>query len=38
VFSGMLGLAIFVIIIDTAMSAIENRLMVWRPAPAASQH
>ncbi|MBB6307281.1 ABC transporter permease [Xanthobacter tagetidis] len=37
VFSGMLVLAIFVIIIDTVVSAIENRLMVWRPAPASAQ-
>ena len=37
VFSGMLVLAIFVIIIDTGVTAIENRLMVWRPAPAANQ-
>ncbi|MEP9352200.1 ABC transporter permease [Xanthobacter sp. KR7-65] len=35
VFSGMMVLALFVIIIDTAVSAIENRLLVWRPAPAA---
>lgn len=34
VFSGMLVLSIFVIIIDTVVSAIENRLLVWRPAPA----
>jgi NitT/TauT family transport system permease protein len=34
VFSGMLVLAIFVIIIDTLVSAIENRLLVWRPAAA----
>ncbi|UDQ87395.1 ABC transporter permease [Xanthobacter autotrophicus] len=34
VFSGMLVLSIFVIIIDTLVSAIENRLLVWRPAPA----
>lgn len=35
VFSGMLVLALFVIIIDAVVSAIENRLLVWRPAPAA---
>ena len=35
VFSGMLVLALFVIVIDTAVSAIERRLLVWRPAPAA---
>lgn len=34
VFSGMLVLAIFVIIIDTLVSAIENRLLVWRPTAA----
>jgi NitT/TauT family transport system permease protein len=33
----MLVLAIFVIIIDTLVSAVENRLMVWRPQPAAAQ-
>jgi NitT/TauT family transport system permease protein len=37
VFSGMLVLAIFVIIIDTFVSAIEKRLMVWRPTPAANR-
>ncbi|OYZ97775.1 MAG: ABC transporter permease, partial [Rhizobiales bacterium 17-65-6] len=37
VFSGMLVLAVFVIIIDTVVTAIENRLMVWRPAPASGQ-
>lgn len=31
VFSGMLILAIFVIVIDTAVTMIENRLLVWRP-------
>ena len=31
----MLVLALFVIVIDTAVSAIERRLLVWRPAPAA---
>ena len=31
VFAGMLILAVFVIIIDTAVTAIENRLLVWRP-------
>lgn len=34
VFSGMLVLAVFVIIIDTIVSAIENRLLVWRPSAA----
>jgi len=37
VFSGMLVLSIFVIIIDLGVTAIENRLMVWRPTSAASQ-
>jgi len=32
VFAGMVILAIFVIVIDTVVSAIENRLLVWRPA------
>lgn len=31
VFSGMLVLAVFVIVIDTLVSAMEQRLMVWRP-------
>jgi NitT/TauT family transport system permease protein len=34
VFAGMLILAVFVIVIDTLVSAIENRLLVWRPGPA----
>ncbi|MDJ1158555.1 ABC transporter permease [Chelatococcus sp. SYSU_G07232] len=33
VFSGMLVLAVFVIVIDTLVSAIEGRLLVWRPGP-----
>lgn len=37
VFSGMLVLSIFVILIDTLVSAIEKRLLVWRPAPAGAQ-
>ncbi|GGE42686.1 ABC transporter permease [Agaricicola taiwanensis] len=36
VFSGMLVLTIFVIVIDTIVTMIENRLLVWRPAPSAS--
>jgi NitT/TauT family transport system permease protein len=32
VFAGMVILAIFVIVIDTVVTAIENRLLVWRPA------
>ncbi len=31
VFSGMLILAIFVILIDAVVTMIENRLLVWRP-------
>jgi NitT/TauT family transport system permease protein len=31
VFSGMLILAIFVILIDACVTMIENRLLVWRP-------
>ncbi|MFL5138004.1 MAG: ABC transporter permease [Microvirga sp.] len=34
VFAGMLILAVFVIVIDMLVSAIENRLLVWRPGPA----
>ena len=34
VFAGMFVLAVFVIAIDTVVSAIETRLLVWRPAPA----
>ncbi len=37
VFSGMLVLAVFVIVIDTAVTLIENRLTVWRPVSAANQ-
>ena len=36
VFSGMLVLTVFVILLDAAVTAIENRLLVWRPAPASS--
>ncbi|MEW6122584.1 MAG: ABC transporter permease [Pseudomonadota bacterium] len=35
VFSGMLVLAIFVILIDAVVTAIEKRLTVWRPTSAA---
>jgi NitT/TauT family transport system permease protein len=31
VFSGMLVLMVFVIVIDAAVTLIENRLLVWRP-------
>ncbi|MGL5362023.1 MAG: ABC transporter permease [Bosea sp. (in: a-proteobacteria)] len=31
VFSGMLILAVFVIIIDSLVTVVENRLLVWRP-------
>lgn len=33
VFSGMLVLSVFVIIIDAGVSVVENRLTVWRPTP-----
>jgi NitT/TauT family transport system permease protein len=33
VFAGMLILSIFVIVIDTVVTVIENRLLVWRPGP-----
>ena len=36
VFSGMLILMIFVIIIDAFVTMIEDRLLVWRPGPATS--
>jgi NitT/TauT family transport system permease protein len=35
VFAGMFVLAVFVIVIDMAVTAIENRLLVWRPVVAA---
>jgi NitT/TauT family transport system permease protein len=31
VFAGMVILAVFVILIDTIVTMIENRLLVWRP-------
>jgi NitT/TauT family transport system permease protein len=34
VFAGMFVLAAFVIVIDLVVSAVEHRLLVWRPAPA----
>jgi NitT/TauT family transport system permease protein len=34
VFAGMVVLAAFVVAIDLAVTAIENRLLVWRPAAA----
>ena len=36
VFAGMIVLAIFVIAIDYVVTAIENRLLVWRPQAAAN--
>jgi NitT/TauT family transport system permease protein len=36
VFAGMMILAAFVIVIDTAVTAIENRLLVWRPGTAST--
>ena len=35
VFAGMFVLAVFVIVIDMAVTAIEKRLLVWRPVAAA---
>jgi len=34
VFAGMLVLAVFVILIDMVVTAIEKRLLVWRPVAA----
>ena len=34
VFAGMLVLALFVVVIDTCVSLIEQRLLVWRPVAA----
>ncbi|MDE2365183.1 MAG: ABC transporter permease [Hyphomicrobiales bacterium] len=34
VFAGMIVLAFFVILIDLAVTAVENRLLVWRPQAA----
>jgi NitT/TauT family transport system permease protein len=36
VFAGMVILAAFVLVIDWAVTLIENRLLVWRPQPAAA--
>jgi NitT/TauT family transport system permease protein len=36
VFSGMLILAIFVIVIDSIVTLVENRLLVWRPGQSAT--
>jgi NitT/TauT family transport system permease protein len=36
VFAGMLILAVFVIVIDALVTAIENRLLAWRPGPSTS--
>ncbi len=36
VFSGMLILTIFVLILDTIVTMIENRLLVWRPGQAST--
>lgn len=36
VFSGMLILTVFVILVDLAVSAVEKRLLVWRPVAQAS--
>src|SRR4029078_9437783 len=37
VFAGMFVLAAFVIVIDVVVSAIENRLLVWRPVASESR-
>jgi NitT/TauT family transport system permease protein len=34
VFAGMFVLSIFVILIDVAVTLVEKRLLVWRPAAA----
>ena len=34
VFAGMFVLSIFVVLIDMAVTLVERRLLVWRPAPA----
>jgi NitT/TauT family transport system permease protein len=31
VFAGMFVLSIFVVLIDLAVTLVENRLLVWRP-------
>ena len=36
VFAGMLILAVFVIVIDSVVTAIEKRLLVWRPGQAST--
>ncbi|MDB5590116.1 ABC transporter permease [Enterovirga sp.] len=33
VFAGMVILAVFVLVIDSIVTVIENRLLVWRPGP-----
>jgi NitT/TauT family transport system permease protein len=33
VFAGMLILAVFVIVVDALVTAIETRLLAWRPGP-----
>ena len=37
VFAGMLILTVFVILIDTAVTLIENRLLSWRPGPSGAR-
>jgi NitT/TauT family transport system permease protein len=37
VFAGMFVLATFVIVIDTIVSIVEKRLLVWRPTAAESR-
>jgi NitT/TauT family transport system permease protein len=36
VFSGMVILAAFVLVIDSLVTRLEQRLLVWRPAPSAA--
>ena len=36
VFAGMVVLTTFVLIVDYAVTLVERRLLVWRPAPASS--
>ena len=37
VFAGMVVLAIFVLVIDVLVSAVERRMLVWRPQPGFGQ-
>jgi NitT/TauT family transport system permease protein len=33
VFAGIVVLAVFVVLLDVAVSVVERKLLVWRPAP-----